>query len=347
MAAVSAGARKAALKQGNALPPPSPGAPPGYPIRNGSDWENARNAVGRVRDPGRRASLAKLLRKTAPKFGKSKALGKSWAAKGSAHANTMEALEMAQMRCPSCGYQADDAKFAVSGGTADTSDASAPGVLRTPAGNVSSTAAGMNPGQIGVRGGKPAGALSNTGQRDITLARRTPVTHAWDVLVSRGQGGRAVVRHRQGAVPIGEVLRTENGKWVSVIDGGTQLHPHTHQRAALAELLGTWNASATRPERWPATPAMPAARAPEQTPLMAQYGVPAATTLATPTGGSSDGPRSTSSSTSDNSDGSGPAGLSPKGIAIYKRLLAKGFPAARALQFARNSQNSTFGKKAA
>lgn len=343
MATVSAGARRAAYKQGNALPPPSPGSPPGYPIRNGTDWENARNAVGRVKDPGRRAALAKLLRKTAGQFGKTKALSQSWAAAGgSAHANILEALEMAMMKCPNCGYQADDAKFSVSGGSADTSDPSAPGVLRTPAGNVSSTAAGMRAEQIGVRGGKPAGALSNTGQRAITLARRTPVTNAWDVLVSRGQGGRAVVRHRQGAVPIGEVMRTEDGKWVSVIDGGTQLHPHTHQRAALAELLGTWNRTATRLDR-PAAPAMPAARAPEQTPLMAAYGIPAATTLATPSGGSSDGPRMSKS----DADGSGPAGLSPKGIAIYKRLLAKGFPAARALQFARNSQNSSFGKKAA
>lgn len=345
MAQVSAAARKAALKQGNALPPPSPGAPPGYPIRNGQDWENARNAVGRVKDPSRRASLGKLLRKTAPKFGKTAALGKSWAG-GSKHANTTEALEMAQMRCPNCGYAADDAKFSVSGGSSDTSDPSAPGELRTPTGNVSSTAAGMRPEQIGVRGGSPRGALSNTGQRAIGLAQRTPVQNPWDILVTRGEGGVAMVRHRMGAVPIGQVRKTGSG-WQAVLQDGPEMAPRTHQRAALGDLIGNWNRTAMRPDRH-AQPPLPAGQRPEQTELMAQYGIPAVTTLATSSNGSSDGPRTTSSdSDSDSDNGSGPGGLNPKGMAIYKKLIKRGMPAARALQFARNSQNARFGQKAA
>jgi hypothetical protein len=44
-------------------------------------------------------------------------------------------------------------------------------------------------------------------------------------------------------------------------------------------------------------------------------------------------------------DKDGPGGLSPKAQAIYKKLIAKGFPPARALAFAKNSEK--FGKAAA
>lgn len=256
---------------------------------------------------------------------------------------------MAQMRCPNCGYAADDAKFSVSGGTSDTSDPSAPGVLRTPTGNVSSTAAGMRSEQIGVRGGSPRGALSNTGQRTIGLAQRMPVQNPWDILISRGEGGIATVRHRHGATPIGTVKRTASG-WQATLADGPEMAPRTHQRAALGDLIGNWNRTAMRPDR-PAQPPVAAAQRPEQTELMRQFGIPAVTTLATSSNGGSDGPRMTSSGSSDpdsgSDGGSGPGGLNPKGLAIYKKLIKRGMPAARALQFARNSQNSRFGQKAA
>jgi hypothetical protein len=68
--------------------------------------------------------------------------------------------------------------------------------------------------------------------------------------------------------------------------------------------------------------------------MMAALGIPAATVLASPMNGSSDGPRTTES----NGDGGGPAGLNPKGVSIYKKLVKK-MPAARALAFARRAQN--------
>ena len=82
---------------------------------------------------------------------------------------------------------------------------------------------------------------------------------------------------------------------------------------------------------------------------MAEYGIPAmrSAAFATPTAGASDGPRMTTSAAAPPAGGGTDAnGLSPKGQAIYKKLMAKGFPAARALAFAKNSRNE-FGKPAA
>lgn len=73
---------------------------------------------------------------------------------------------------------------------------------------------------------------------------------------------------------------------------------------------------------------------------MQAYGIPAIRALATPTVGASDGPRTTSSDSSDG-DSDGPSGLSPKGMQIYKKLKARGFPDARAMAFAKRAQ--TFG----
>jgi hypothetical protein len=55
----------------------------------------------------------------------------------------------------------------------------------------------------------------------------------------------------------------------------------------------------------------------------------------------------TTAAGTDTSTGGGAdtSGLSPKGQAVYKKLLAKGFPAARALAFAKNSER--FAAKAA
>jgi hypothetical protein len=250
-----------------------------------------------------------------------------------------------QMKCPNCGYAADSAKFAVSGGSSGTSDPSAPGTLRTPDGAMAS-GTGMNAGQIGVSGGKPAGALSNSGQRAIALAQRTPVSQAWDVMISRGPDGTAIVRHRRGGAEIGRIGRTEDGRYTG-ISGGQPGQPHTHQRAALAELIGGWNRGTVNLMRAPSD--VPAAQPPVQTALMQQLGVPAVK-LATPATGAGSGPRVTLAAgsdddSSDSGNSSGPGGLTPRGVAIYKKLLAKGFPAARALAFARNSQNGPPGNK--
>jgi hypothetical protein len=76
---------------------------------------------------------------------------------------------------------------------------------------------------------------------------------------------------------------------------------------------------------------------------MAQYGIPAVRTFATETTSSSSGGRMTSaagdSDSSSGSDDSGPSGLTPKGVQIYKKLKAKGFPDARALAFAKRAQS--------
>lgn len=400
--------RKSALQKGLALPPAAPGQAPGYPVTDADHWEKARQAVGRVKDPKRRGQLAKLLRKTAPMFGKQEALQNSWAAPGgngsSSNSNFgMEALLMAggQLQCPNCGYRSDDADFSISGGSAGTSDPSAPDTLRTPANPGLQDATGFGPGQIPVQGGSPSGALSNTGQRALQFAggsRRLPVTSAWDILVSRGQGGNAVVRHRRGGGEIGEVGKTQDGRWAGAI-GGHQLPPHTQQRAAMLELLSAYNRTTTTQDR-PAAD-LPIQRAPVQSSLMQQLGIPAVK-LATPATGAGSGPRLTlangatgkhtpwdpdgdgdddstpegdtdhdywspngiqlkdvpgkpmgagrvNMANGDDSggDSSGPAGLNPRGITIYKKLVDKGFPAARALAFARNSQNGPPGHKVA
>jgi hypothetical protein len=96
----TAGGRKSALKRGLAIAPPSPGAPPGFPITDARHWDKARQAIGRVKNPARRAAVARLLRKTAARFGKTAALHSSWAAPGgkkaTAHSNDGEAIEMAR-----------------------------------------------------------------------------------------------------------------------------------------------------------------------------------------------------------------------------------------------------------
>jgi hypothetical protein len=221
--------------------------------------------------------------------------------------------------------------------------------LRTPANPGLRDAAGQADSQSGSHairpysGSKPGHALSNRGGRAIELAR-TPVATPSDIIVSRSSNGTAMIRHRRGGGDIGEVLKTDGGQWTSRI-GGRQLAPHVHQRAALMELLSVHNRGSLTANHLPdSEPLQPA---PQQTPLMERFGIPAiAAQLATPTNGSSDGGRMTSAGGSDSDsddDTGGPAGLSPRGVAIYKKLTGRGMKPAQALAMARNSQNMGSG----
>jgi len=111
------------------------------------------------------------------------------------------------------------------------------------------------------------GSMANTGGRALALSQRLAVTTPWDVVIGRGEDGSAQVRHRRGGMAIGSIKRTETGGWAAVPDGGKPLSERTHQRAALIELLGTWNRGAVTPER----PAVPYAQPPQQTPLMEKW----------------------------------------------------------------------------
>ena len=267
------------------------------------------------------------------------------------------------VRCPSCGrYNDDDARFCdqcsnrlpasafqagdgmdtTGSGTAGTSMGGQGSTLRTPANANLQSATGYSPASAGmnVRSGAGGPGLANS-QDGIGLARRMPVTSPSDVIVTRGADGRAVIRHRRGGDKIGEVFRTEAGRWKSAAGDGTEGEDRTHQRTALADLLGVWNrgtASLTRAAQGPAAPLQPP---PEQTPLMQRWGVPAIRALATPASGSGDGPRDTAADTNGGDDDNG---LNAKGQAILKKLLAKGWPRARAMQFAKNAQNMQAGQ---
>jgi hypothetical protein len=213
--------------------------------------------------------------------------------------------------------------------------------LRTPqAGFQKST--GFQGQRLGVTSkGGDYGSHSNVGGQSVSLSKRMPVTSPWDVLISRGNDGSAQVRHRRGGVDIGSIKRQEDGSWSAVPDGGSPLVGHTHQRAALMELLGTWNRGSSTLER--STPGVPYAQPPQQTPLMQRFGVPAISALATPTTSASDGPRTTTSGGGDTSGSEDTNGLTPKGKAIYAKLRGRGFPAERALAFAKRAQS--FGAK--
>ncbi|HMG62555.1 MAG TPA: hypothetical protein VK599_06365 [Streptosporangiaceae bacterium] len=247
------------------------------------------------------------------------------------------------LTCPECSYSGPPNRFGASG--ADVQGK--PAVLRTPA-----------PSTGGARKGVPltvkvgaANALAN-GTREAlelatgkTAARRHPVREAVDVRPERQPDGSSVLRHRNGGAEIARIRRTEDGKWVATV-GGKDLPPRSIQRTALMEAVGTYNgaltAAARRQQDAPLQPS------PQQTELMAEYGIPAmrSAAFATPTAGASDGPRMTTPAASGDAGpvGGSAGGLSPKAQAIYKKLKAKGFPDARALAFARNSEK--FGKPA-
>lgn len=219
-----------------------------------------------------------------------------------------------QLTCPSCGYQ-------FSPDNDNDEDDTGSEALRTPA-----------PSTGYVRDGAPLTVRSSsTGlANEVDLATpRYPVTSPMDLLVTNSPNGGALIRHRRGGGIIGEVHDREG--WRAVYNGKDQA-PRTNQRAALADLLGLWNAGTTTLQHAPLQPP------PEQTPLMEKYGIPAVRALATPVTSASDGPRVTSGSSSDSDDDSG---LSGKSASVYKKLVAKGWDKARAKRFAANA--SRFG----
>ena len=234
------------------------------------------------------------------------------------------------LTCPECGHIAPSGDFGSSGASLQTK----PGVLRTPAPGTGAVRRGV---PLTVRGGA-AHTLAGT-RTAVELATgtlRRPIHGPMDVLVKRGADGSALLKHRQGGATIASLRRNDAGKWVASVNG-RDLEPRDHQRTALMEAVGTWNSAVTGAVRPQAAPLQPE---PQQSPLMAEYGIPAvrSAAFATPTAGAGDGPQTTSAgdSTDDN-------GLTPKGQSIYKKLLAKGFPAARALAFAKNSQKTKAG----
>jgi hypothetical protein len=245
---------------------------------------------------------------------------------------------MGKLQCPNCGYRSDNADFQVSGGTADTSDPASPSDLQTPARGDYAARSGFRPRQVTVTTGPGGAGLSNETQRTpggvVLMANgrpRIPVRDPGDLIVTRGQGGTAVIRHRMGGEYIGELGRGDDGAWRSLIDG-TELSPHTHQRGALQELVGTWNRSALDPAR---PPAMALQGPPPQPDLLSQLGV---TNVRSFAGSTDDGDDSSSGGGS--SDGNG---LNPRGQAIYKKLIARKLSPAQAMAMARRAQNTKPG----
>lgn len=234
--------------------------------------------------------------------------------------------------CPECDYSGPASSFGADGASLNRQ----PGDLQTPA---PSTGAVRDGAAVTVRGGNAAHALANASRavdlaRGGTLtARRHPIQGPVDVLVARGGDGTATLRHRHGGAQIAQIRKTDSGKWVATVDG-RDLAPRDHQRTALMEAVGTYNKAVTGALHRAEAPLQPP---PQQTELMAEYGIPAIRALATPTAGASDGPRMTTAG-GDGDDDSGGNGLGPKGQGIYRKLIAKGFPAARALAFAKRAE---------
>jgi hypothetical protein len=354
-----AAGRRALAKQGLALGDGS------FPVPNGEYWDKARQAIGRVKDPQKRAQVAKLLRKTAPRFGKTQALKDSWAAPGgSQHANAGLGLDFTvttkddqgmTLVCPECDYSGPASSFGANGASLQAK----PEDLRTPA---PSTAAVRDGVPLTVKG-NAAHALANGTRGAVELASgtiRRPIKGPMDVLVARGQDGTAVLKHRNGGAQIASLRKTDDGRWVANVNGKDG-QPRDHQRTALMEAVGQWNGairSAVRPQE------APLQGEPQQTPLMAEYGIPAmrSAAFATPVTSSSSGPRMTTmggtgkrydpdhdgdndASPSGDTDKDYAGALNPKGKAVYRKLTAKGWPPAKALAFAKHAQS--FGAKAA
>jgi hypothetical protein len=266
------------------------------------------------------------------------------------HANSDAGLYLAEttkdeqgktLTCPECGHVAPSGDFGASGASLD----SKPGVLRTPQPSTGQVRSGA---PLTVRSGSAAHALAGDTRSAISLAagtltaRRHAIGGPADVLVARAQDGTAILRHRHGGATIATLAKTGAGKWVATVNG-TDLAPRDHQRTALMEAVGTWNKAVTGAMQRTEAPLQPP---PQQTELMAEYGIPAIRALATPTAGAGDGPRMTTAG----GDGTDADGLTPRGQAIKAKLIAKGFPEARAITFAKMSQKTkagAFGKQAA
>ncbi len=245
------------------------------------------------------------------------------------------------LTCPECGHIAPAGDFGASGTSLQTK----PGELRTPAPSTGQVRTGA---ATTVRSGNAAHALASDTRDAISLAagtltaRRHAIGGPADVLVARATDGTAILRHRHGGAQIAALRKTDAGKWVATVNG-TDLAPRDHQRTALMEAVGTYNKAVTGALQRAEAPLQPP---PQQTELMAEYGIPAIRALATPTAGASDGPRMTAAG-GDVTDGDG---LTAKGKAIKAKLIAKGFPEARAIAFAKMSQRTKpgqFGKQAA
>jgi len=249
------------------------------------------------------------------------------------------------LTCPECGHVAPAGDFGASGASLQTQ----PGVLRTPA---PSTAQVRSGAATTVRGGGAAHALAGSPRGSVDLAtgtltaRRHAIGGPADVLVARAQDGTAILRHRHGGTEIASLRKTGAGKWVATVNG-TDLAPRDHQRTALMEAVGTYNKAVTGALHRAQAPLQPP---PQQTELMAEYGIPAIRALATPATGAGAGPRITMAGGAGDDDGTDDDGLTPRGQAIKKKLIAKGFPEARAVAFAKMSQKTKpgqFGKQAA
>jgi hypothetical protein len=226
--------------------------------------------------------------------------------------------------CPRCGYSGSSSSF--SGGSSEA--------LRTPAPSTGYVREGA---PLTVRGGGSAPGLANPDGGISLASPRYPVTGAADLLVSNRPEGGAVIRHRRGGTEIGSIIN--DGAWKAVY-GGKALKGHPHQRGALAELLGLWNAGTTTLQH-EGEPLQPA---PQQTELMQQYGIPAIRALASPSVGVSDGPRTTTSSAgSDDDDDDDSGGMSPRAASVYRKLVDKGWDRAKAKRFAANADR--FGGK--
>jgi len=238
------------------------------------------------------------------------------------------------LTCPECGHVAPSGAFGASGASLQSS----PGVLRTPAPGTGAVRQGV---PLTVRGGAAHALASTRGAVELATGTvRRPIHGPMDVLVKRADDGSALLKHRQGGATIASLRRNGDGKWVASVNG-CDLEPRDHQRTALMEAVGTWNkavSGAARPQSAPLQPE------PQQSPLMAEYGIPAvrSAAFANTAAGAGDGPKMTASAAA-GGDGADGNGLTPKGQAIYKKLLAKGFPAARAMAFAKNSQKTTAG----
>lgn len=408
-----AAGRRALASKGLALPDGS------FPVKNASYWDKARKAIGRVKSPAKRAAVAKLLRKTAPRFGKTAALKQSWAAPGgSSHSNIGTAIELVGPKGYVHGWIYEGAPgrkgeiidhlptadkmtktqlqqhlnshhagtpipagarrvgprnpskaqllamheahhgvnrpkgslfampFAHTHGAERVAAAKKAGLY----GSAGVRTLGEQAGERRVAAAKRAGLYGASGVRTIqssnlspalefAMPTHQPIRDPAELLIVRGGDGRsAIIRHRAGGDEIGTIRKDGTGWRASV--RGKDLQLRNHQRTALADVIGTHNRGALTPQHRPADSAGAALQPPpQQTPLMASYGIPAVRSFATPTTSASSGPRMTSQSDSDSDDSSSGGGLNAKGQQIYKKLKARGFPDARAMAFARRAQN--------
>jgi hypothetical protein len=290
-----------------------------YPVDTAGRARNALSRIAQNGSPAEKAKVRSAVKSAFPSIqvGTASNLSNGYDFADDGDNDIDDMRNMGDTQCPNCGYRSDSADFKVSGGASGTSD-SATSDLRTPSGgNVSST--GYSSQQLGI-GGAASGnmGLANGRGRSVELARRQPVRQSTDLVTSRAADGSSVIRHRMGGGTVGS-LRQGPGGVVPVVDGKA-LPPQQNARAALLAMVGAYNKGT-----------MPLQSAPQQTPLMSQFGVPAI--------------RLAADDTPDNDDNNGGStrGLSAKGQSIYKKLLAKGMSPKVAMAFAKRSENAKPG----